>query len=666
MSQAFYISDNRNFGHPLRYIDASGIISSPTVTSTDSLFISNGGIAGPWGIAMSPDGTKLYIVDELSSPECVYSIDTTTYVATRIAGGGGAGALGWTFGDIYSVACDAQGNVYIGDTAGRVTCVNMQGTTQTILNVSIASGAIAAVAGSGVLGFSGDGGPATAAKLRNVYGLALDSAGNLFFCDQLNFRVRRVDAATGIITTVVGSGPVFPALTLCNAIASGDGGDPTLAVLNSPIGIALDPAGNIYIAQPCTASGNDVIRVVNTQATPQTLLGTVIAPNTIQTVTSPIAQTTNKLWFLDVDSLGNLAFCNAGGLAGVTLANVWEVTTAGAIVAIAGVGGNWGSQTGNGGPATSARLGEAFGIAFVPAPVPPPTGNIIVQKITTPTGSPQSFTFHPTYAEDFALTDGQSNDSGPIEPGTYSVTEDPVPQWSTSINVSTGDPPTAIVLDGGETITVTFANTQPCAPVDGITGDPVNGVFIPDLSLFIIPATSLYKDLVPFSAIRVNESHVEGRAAVILDFNDSEGIYSRDMGTIFTWPVFSETILDVWQPSIIPMDGEIYDRLSYHCLMTSLNSVGWNHAREMNLAYAAPAGLTILLQFDQWPDITLTLPASVSEIKAKLTLPPNKWKLVEIFISSPQAFKLWTNDLELKTKPWGSAEPYRVARPVSG
>jgi hypothetical protein len=204
-----------------------------------------------------------------------------------------------------------------------------------------------------------------------------------------------------------------------------------------------------------------------------------------------------------------------------------------------------------------------------------------------------------------------------------------------------------------------------CAPVDG-SGIPINGVFVSNLSLFIIPATSLYKNLVPNSAIRVNESPVQGREAIILDFNNNEGIYSRDMGTIFTWDLQTDTTLDIWQPSIIPMDGEVYDRLSYHCLMTSLGTIGWQHAREMNIAYAAPSGLTLLLSFDQWPNIQLTMPASVVEIKQKLILPPNKFKLVEVFLSSPQPFKLWANDLEMKIKQWGSAEAYRVARPVSG
>lgn len=204
-----------------------------------------------------------------------------------------------------------------------------------------------------------------------------------------------------------------------------------------------------------------------------------------------------------------------------------------------------------------------------------------------------------------------------------------------------------------------------CAPVDSL-GTPVNGVLVSDLSLFIIPAYSLYDNLVPNSAIKMNETSAQGRKQIILDFNNTEGLYVRDFGTIFTWDLQSETVLDVWQPSIIPMDGEIYDRLSYHCLMTSLGSEGWQHAREMNIAYAAPAPLTLLLTFDQWPDISLTLPASVNEIKQKLTLLPNKFKLVEIFISSAQPFKLWTEDLEMKVKTWGSGDAYRLVRPVSG
>jgi hypothetical protein len=450
MSQAFYISDNRNYPKAIRFVDASGIISTPTITSADSLFTSNGGISGPWGIALSPDGSKLYVIDEASVPECVYSVDTTTFVATRIAGGGGAGALGWSFGDIYSIATDSQGNVYVGDTSFQITCQNMQATTHTILGVSIPAGGIAIVAGGNGEGFSGDGGPAIAAQTSPCYGLCVDSAGNLLFCDQLNHRIRRVDHATGIITTVVGSGAFFPAL----GGYTGDGGSPTAATLSNPLGVAVDPAGNFYI----TDLLNQVIRVVNNQATTQTLLGTSIAAHTIQTVAGPVALTTNKMWFCAIDTGGNLAFCNAGGAPGTTLANVWEVNGAGSIVAIAGVGGNWGTATGDGGPATSAVLGEAFGLAFVPAPL---TGNIVVQKSTVPSGDHTLFNFHSSFGADFSLSDGETHDSGPLAVGTYSVSEDAIDGWHTPvIVVSNGSPIGAITVAAGETVLVTFENDR--------------------------------------------------------------------------------------------------------------------------------------------------------------------------------------------------------------
>jgi hypothetical protein len=190
---------------------------------------------------------------------------------------------------------------------------------------------------------------------------------------------------------------------------------------------------------------------------------------------------------------------------------------------------------------------------------------------------------------------------------------------------------------------------------------------IGDLQLTITPSTALYTNPIPDSAISVNESSVEGRKAIILDFNNSEGIYARDMGTIFQWPTNASTVLDIWQPSIAPMDGEIYDRLSYHCMMTSLAGEGWQHIREMNIAHASTSDLFVLLTFDQWPPLTIQIPNSGGLTrKDKVTVPVNKWKMVEIFIYSAQPFKMWTNDLECKTKNWGSAEGYRLLRPVSG
>ena len=98
---------------------------------------------------------------------------------------------------------------------------------------------ITTVAGNGIAGFSGDGGPATSAGLDRPLAVALDNAGNLFIADRSNRRIRRVDAATGVITTVAGTG-VFG--------FNGDGIPATSAHLANPSGVAVDSAGNPFIA----------------------------------------------------------------------------------------------------------------------------------------------------------------------------------------------------------------------------------------------------------------------------------------------------------------------------------------------------------------------------------------------------------------------------------
>jgi hypothetical protein len=195
-------------------------------------------------------------------------------------------------------------------------------------------------------------------------------------------------------------------------------------------------------------------------------------------------------------------------------------------------------------------------------------------------------------------------------------------------------------------------------------------MFIADLSLTIIPSLALYTDPIPDADMTVNESTVQGRHAIILDFNDSDGAYGRDLGTIFSWPINAGTILDVWQPSIAPFREDIYNRMSFHFLIDSLEMKGWGHIREFNFAFQSTTDLTLLLTFDDGAvpqSITITIPNSGGEYaKVKITSPPNKFKMVEGFLSSSQPFSLWTLDCEMKIREWGSAEPYRVVKPWVG
>ena len=110
------------------------------------------------------------------------------------------------------------------------------------------AGVITTVAGTGG-GFSGDGGPAVQAQLRGPAGVAVDGAGNLFIADSFNDRIRKVDSA-GVITTVAGTGRTG---------FGGDGGPAVNARLSRPSGVAVDGAGNLFFAD----SGNDRIRKVD-------------------------------------------------------------------------------------------------------------------------------------------------------------------------------------------------------------------------------------------------------------------------------------------------------------------------------------------------------------------------------------------------------------------
>lgn len=166
----------------------------------------------------------------------------TTAVGTGekgFAGDGGAAAQALLNGP-FDVCFDRAGNLFFSDTFNN-----------RIRRVDAVSGVISTIAGNGDKGYSGDGGPAVAAALDEPYGVVIDRDGNLYIADRLNRRVRRIDAASGVITTLAGTG---------EAKYGGDGGPAAEAGLAEPNGLALGPGETrLYI----TDVADNRVRVVD-------------------------------------------------------------------------------------------------------------------------------------------------------------------------------------------------------------------------------------------------------------------------------------------------------------------------------------------------------------------------------------------------------------------
>jgi sugar lactone lactonase YvrE len=162
----------------------------------------------------------------------------TTIAGIGTAYGNGVPATAAALARPGSAAVDNAGHVFIADSGNNM-----------VREITLATGVITTVAGTGASGFSGDGGPATAATLNSPDGVAVDNSGDLFIADTNNNCIREVNLTSGTITTVAGNG-----------IAGfyGDAGPATAAELNAPYGIAVDTSGNLFIAD----TSNNVVREV--------------------------------------------------------------------------------------------------------------------------------------------------------------------------------------------------------------------------------------------------------------------------------------------------------------------------------------------------------------------------------------------------------------------
>lgn len=229
----------------------------------------------------------------------------------------------WTHANPSVVAVDGAGNRYVAsDRIGTVVKVSP-------------TGVITLVAGTGIAGDSGDGGPATAAQLSGtIYGIAVDGSGNVYIADSGNHRVRKVAAGTGIITSVAGDG---------TGAYGGDGGAATAAQLNAPSGITLDAASNLYIAD----AGNHVVRLVTAGTG---IISTVAGDGTGGFGGDGGAATAAQMSGpsgVALDAAGNLYIAD-------TYNNVIRQVVGGIINTVAGNG--MPSFGGDGGPATAAQL----------------------------------------------------------------------------------------------------------------------------------------------------------------------------------------------------------------------------------------------------------------------------------------------------------------------
>jgi sugar lactone lactonase YvrE len=290
----------------------------------------------PHNVCVDRNGNQ-YIAD--SNNHRIRKVSAGTGIITTLAGNGTAGysgdrgpAVAASLNYPIGIAVDSTGNVYFSDYFN-----------QRVRQVAVDTGLISTVAGNGNQGYDADNGPATETRLNYPWGIATDQHDNLYIADTGNQRIRKVAAGTGIITTVAGNGM---------ARYFGDNGPATLASLNNPEGVAVDSAGNIYIAD---YDNQRVRKVTVSDGAITTLAGNGVpgyagdnGPATEARLSGPSG--------VAVDNAGNLFIADHFN------ERVRKVTADGTMFTVAGNG--QGGYFGDNGPATAATLSFPLGVAL--------------------------------------------------------------------------------------------------------------------------------------------------------------------------------------------------------------------------------------------------------------------------------------------------------------
>jgi DNA-binding beta-propeller fold protein YncE len=229
--------------------------SVSTLIGTGSPGYSEREVNNPYGLVIGPD-RALYFCD--LDNQRIRRVDLRTHRATTIVGNGrkaysgdGGAAVAASLNMPHEIQFDSVGNLYIAERDNHV-----------VRRVDAKTGMISTLAGTGAPGFSGDGGPAARAQLRQPHSIAVDPKGRLLICDIGNHRIRQVDLSSGTIETYGGTGERQP---------TPDGAPVKGTPLNGPRTIAIDRDGDMYLA---LREGNAIYRLAPNAATIHHLAGT--------------------------------------------------------------------------------------------------------------------------------------------------------------------------------------------------------------------------------------------------------------------------------------------------------------------------------------------------------------------------------------------------------